>query len=181
MRNAGLETSSSLLPPLHILAAYGVFFTFGWLLFLRRDLVDRIGQHPWLYLSAGLTMSFVYLSIVARQPALATAARPAIAAIAAGLATWLLIYGLTGLFVRYFNGPRPVQRYLSDAAYWMYIVHLPFTIWLPGLLAPLAWPAMVKFGLVFGITTLATLITYHYLVRSTAIGVLLNGRRFGVL
>jgi glucan biosynthesis protein C len=36
----------------------------------------------------------------------------------------------------------------------------------------------VKFSFVIGLTTLITLVTYHYFVRSTVIGELLNGRRY---
>ena len=46
------------------------------------------------------------------------------------------------------------------------------------MLAPLALPAVVKFGLVLGVMTLAAITTYHFFVRSTAIGAFLNGRRF---
>ena len=60
----------------------------------------------------------------------------------------------------------------------MYIVHLPIVIAVPGVLAPWPLPAVVKFAITLAVTTVATLVSYHYLVRSTAIGVLLNGRRY---
>ena len=43
MAAAGLDTSAALLPPIRILVAYGVFFTFGWLLYRRRDLLETFG------------------------------------------------------------------------------------------------------------------------------------------
>jgi glucan biosynthesis protein C len=95
-----------------------------------------------------------------------------------GLSTWLLIVGIAGAFVSFLDRPRPVVRYLSDAAYWMYLVHLPVAIWVAGLLAPTALPAFVKFVVVLLTTTAVTLATYHLFVRSTAIGALLNGRRY---
>ena len=70
------------------------------------------------------------------------------------------------------------MRYVSDASYWMYLVHLPFAIGIPGVLAPAPLPAIVKFAITVAITTAATLVSYHYLVRATAIGALLNGRRY---
>ena len=60
----------------------------------------------------------------------------------------------------------------------MYLVHLPFTMLLPALLASIGLPAVVKFSLVLGVTTVITLITYHYWVRATFIGETLNGRRY---
>lgn len=73
---------------------------------------------------------------------------------------------------------RPLVRYLADASYWMYLVHLPVIIWTAGLLAPWSAPAGVKFVGVFIVTTAVTLLTYHGAVRSTAIGRFLNGRRY---
>jgi hypothetical protein len=60
----------------------------------------------------------------------------------------------------------------------MYLTHLVPTAWLPGVLARADAHAFVKFTFVFSLTTLITLMTYHYFVRSTVIGGLLNGRRY---
>jgi peptidoglycan/LPS O-acetylase OafA/YrhL len=91
---------------------------------------------------------------------------------------WLLILAIVGTFVSHFPQPTPLVRYLSDASYWMYIVHLPIVIAVPGVLAPSPLPALVKFAITLAVTTAVTLVTYHYLVRSTSIGALLNGRRY---
>ena len=96
----------------------------------------------------------------------------------AGVATWMLIYGIVGLFVHKLSQPRPLMRYLSDASYWMYILHLPLAIAVPGLLAPWNAPAPIKFAITLTAVTVVTVSSYHYLVRSTAIGALLNGRRY---
>src|SRR5699024_3777797 len=115
----GLDTSISWVPAPRVLIAYGVFFTFGWLVFVRRELVSTIGHRPWLYFAAAFVMSVAYMMSV-----VAHAATPALAGFVrsiaiAGVATWLWIYAVMGLFVRYFAHPRPLQRYLSDASYWM--------------------------------------------------------------
>jgi hypothetical protein len=82
------------------------------------------------------------------------------------------------LFVRYGDTPRPWVRYLATASSWMYLVHLPLTIWIPGFLAPVALPALVKGAIVLGVTGCLTLWTYDRFVRSTAVGALLNGPRY---
>src|SRR5262249_38278741 len=74
--------------------------------------------------------------------------------------------------------PIPLARYMADASYWMYLVHLPLTIVFPVFLRNLPLPTVVKFGAVLGVTTCITIITYHYWVRATAIGKVLNGRRY---
>ena len=174
MQSAAIDTATSLLPPLRVLAAYGVFFAFGWLLHRRRELLPVFARPTlaWPCLAGAVLASAACLAAaVGGQSHL-------VGVVLAAAATWLWIFGLTGLFLRWFAAARPLQRYLADGAYWIYLVHLPCTIWLPGLLAPLAWPAPVKFALVLGGTAMITVGSYDLFVRSTWIGAALNGRRF---
>ena len=94
------------------------------------------------------------------------------------LAVWLLVFGLTGLFLRYLDRPIPFMRYLSDSAYWMFVFHpipvLAFNILLSGM----AWNPYLKALANLAGTSLILLATYHFCVRSTAVGLLLNGRRY---
>jgi hypothetical protein len=60
----------------------------------------------------------------------------------------------------------------------VYLLHLPLTVILPGLIADWNIPATFKFLFVVSITTVICFVTYHYLVRSTFIGAFLNGRRY---
>ena len=178
MRGPALDTSSALLPPIRVLVAYGVFFTFGWLLFRRRDILESFGARWKTTLLIGAAGAVAYLMVTVGQR-VADPWRAHVAGCAlAGLTTWMLIYGIVGAFVRLVDRPSPIVRYLSDASYWMYIVHLPFTLVVPGLLAPAPLPALVKFTITAAVTTAVTLVSYHYLVRATAIGGLLNGRRY---
>lgn len=89
-----------------------------------------------------------------------------------------MVYGLFGLFLRYLNKPNSRWRYMADASYWIYIVHVPFVMLLPLLLASVPLPGIVKLALVVAAATGLTLLTYRYFVRSTFIGKQLNGRRY---
>jgi glucan biosynthesis protein C len=178
MSRPTLDTSFAFVPALRVLVAYAVFFTFGWLLFARREVVPAFGQRPWRYLSAAFLTSIIYMVIVVSTAATPTFAGHLAGISAAGIAMWLWIYGVTGFFVRYFEEARPLQRYLSDASYWMYLIHLPFAIWIPGVLAPRAIPGALKLLIVLAGTSAVTVATYHLFVRSTAIGAFLNGRKF---
>jgi surface polysaccharide O-acyltransferase-like enzyme len=178
MSIAGLDTSTSFTPPLRILIAYGVFFAFGWLLYLGRDLLEIFGRRWRWRLLTGTAFSGVYLATLLHPPFANAAANHLAGVGTASVAIWLLIFGITGLFVRYCARPSPLARYLADASYWMYLVHLPLTIWIPGLLASVVLPAVVKFSAVLSVTVCITLLTYYAFVRSTAVGALLNGRRY---
>jgi peptidoglycan/LPS O-acetylase OafA/YrhL len=178
MQGPALETSSALLPPIRILIAYGVFFTFGWLLYRRRDLVERVGERWKWRLLAGVAATIAYLAVLINQPFANPRLTHVTRCALSGVSMWMLILGIVGAFVRLVDRPSPIVRYLSDASYWMYIVHLPIVIAVPGVLAPSSLPAVVKFAITLAVTTAVTLVSYHYLVRSTAIGALLNGRRY---
>ena len=177
MPKPALDTSTAFLPAPAVLAAYGVFFTFGWLLFTRRHIVSEFARRPFILVGLAVLASVAYLA--AAIPYFPIPERAPLHAYAlAALAVWLWTYAVIGLFLRFAAEPRPLQRYISDGSYWIYLIHLPFTIWMPGLLAPLALPAVVKFAIVVSTTAVVTVATYHFFVRSTLIGAALNGRRF---
>jgi glucans biosynthesis protein C len=179
MTAPGLDTAPALLPPIRVLAAYGVFFSFGWLLFGHADIITLWGASWKVPLAAGVAAGAAYLFVTVAQTGFDDATVWHLTAVTlAGLSIWLLIFGIGGLFVRHLSTPRPLARYFSDASYWMYLTHLPLAVWLPGAFAHLAAPAFVKFSLVLGLTTLLTTVSYHYMVRSTVLGELLNGRRY---
>jgi glucan biosynthesis protein C len=95
-----------------------------------------------------------------------------------GLGAWLWVYGLMGVCVRYWTAEKPWVRYLADAAYWMYLMHLPLLVALEIPLAQLRWPIIAKLVVVCGITVVVLLVSYHLLVRSTFLGRWLNGHRY---
>lgn len=183
MQTGTLDVSDSFLPAPRVLCAYGVFFTFGWFLYQQRTILDTFSPRAWRSFTAGTVFFGLYIVLAEKAFTAYQAGTPSVAfylammsALAAAI--WFLIYGFIGLFLRYLEKPIPLGRYLADASYWMYLVHLPFTILLPALLASVQLPAIVKFSLVLSVTTAITLATYHYWVRSTFIGEALNGRRY---
>jgi hypothetical protein len=56
-------------------------------------------------------------------------------------------------------------------------VHVPIVLVLHVALSLVAWPTLVKFGIVVTVTTLVCLATYQIMVRHTFVGLVLNGRR----
>jgi hypothetical protein len=98
--------------------------------------------------------------------------------VAYAIGLWSWAFALLGLGLRFLNGFSPARRYLADASYWIYLAHLPLVLGLQLLMRdwPLPWP--IKFALLVGVTMAVLLISYHWLVRPTVIGALLNGRRY---
>jgi glucan biosynthesis protein C len=94
--------------------------------------------------------------------------------------TWSFIFGITGLFMRYGNNYSKRMRYISDSSYWVYLLHLPLTLLIPGLIADWSLHANLKLLVVVTSTTFICFVTYHYLVRGTFIGQFLNGRKYSI-
>jgi peptidoglycan/LPS O-acetylase OafA/YrhL len=95
-----------------------------------------------------------------------------------GLAMWYLVFGFMGFFQRFFRNPSPAMRYVSDSSYWLYLLHLPLLFWLAMYLAPYQMGSLAKFA-TYNILAVGLLMpTYHYFVRSTVIGRILNGRSY---
>lgn len=90
---------------------------------------------------------------------------------------WLLIFGFLGLAQRYLSRENNHMRYLADASYWMYLVHLPVVVWLQVSMVSLAAPGIVKFLAGMMATTAITLGSYAAFVRYTFIRAALNGLR----
>ena len=90
---------------------------------------------------------------------------------------WFMAYGLIGLFLRYMDRPSRRWRYVADASHWIYIVHVPFVMLLPLLLASVPLPAILKLALVSVTAIGLILLTCKYFVRPTFIGKQLNGHR----
>jgi peptidoglycan/LPS O-acetylase OafA/YrhL len=102
--------------------------------------------------------------------------RPAGAVLQPGYA-WAMSLGLIGLFHRLFPKPSPLVAWLADAAYWMYLAHVPLV--LAAQLAIREWPlpGIVKFLLILVAVTAVLLVSYAWCVRATIIGRILNGPR----
>jgi glucan biosynthesis protein C len=99
-------------------------------------------------------------------------------AIVQSLVIWLFIFGITGLFIRYTSNYSARMRYISDASYWVYLVHYTLTIFIAPLLFGWDVHAIIKFLTVIISTTIICFVTYHLFVRSTFIGKFLNGRKY---
>ncbi len=165
-------TEKILLDPI-ILGYYGGFFAVGCAVCLPNGHL-----HPGL---SRVTRHWGVLSIVSAL--LVTAA---IALVGPNLAasrafqiafSWAAILALLGMFHVLFSTPRPWVRWLSDASFWLYLMHLGLVAIFQGLVTPWPLPFYAKTVLIFVFTVAPLLVVYQYGVRFTPIGTLLNGKR----
>jgi len=165
----GPDTATGLLPVPHLLMFYGCFFWFGAATYAAEGAETPLGRRWPVVLPLAVAVLF--------PTAIATIGDRAVATILQPVFAWAMSLGLVGLFRRCFARERPAVRWLSDASYWMYLVHLPMVIVSQAALRDFAWPAVAKFVVVVVVVVAAALVTYRWCVRFTPIGWLLNGSR----
>ncbi len=169
-----LATPGGFRPELRILLAYLLFFGFGWVLYFERDVLDVLKHGGWFELSAGVAVTVIGYGVL-------TGVMPGrVWNLLGPLGTWLFLFGFLSISLRYLDQPVGWIRYLSDASYWMYLLHVPVLIWVQVLIAPLLLPPLSKGLLALAIAMPLLLASYHYAVRSTWIGEVLNGRRYSL-
>lgn len=177
-----LYASLSFVPNWRLVLGYGMYFGIGWLLYLKRELIPNFERFAWTHVLVALGIFFIVdpalrLGLLTGGPVSRFTAF-LWSMIAGATMIWLFFFGLTGLFLRHFNRPSPTIRYVVDAAFWIYLVHLPLAIWLPGAFSTLTLPAGIKILMVLAITYVVGFVSYDLFVRSTLLGSTLSGRRY---
>jgi glucans biosynthesis protein C len=171
----------SLKPNLAALVTYGTAFGFGWLLHRQPNLLTLLERRAWVYLGVALICTVSSLGIVgSTSPVLTPAPQNTTTLLYAALyslGAWSWSFALIGLALRFLSSFSPVRRYIADASYWVYIVHLPLVMFFQTLASRLEWSWMIELPLVIAATLIVAFSSYHLLVRFSIIGVVLNGRR----
>ncbi|KAF7767553.1 hypothetical protein PCIT_a4510 [Pseudoalteromonas citrea] len=70
-----------------------------------------------------------------------------------------------------------LTRYVSDASYWVYLVHVPILIYIQMPLLAFDIPIFLKFLISVVITLAMSFVSYHMLIRYSFMGKLLNGKK----
>lgn len=157
---------------------FALFFAFGWLLYHQKKHLDRFKKDDWLFAVIGTILFCVHYAIFRVQPVIEKTSGLYIFAAIKALSIWFSVFGIIGLFLRFFNTYSPVARYISDASYWVYLVHLPVVMFFQGLLINFDINPIFKFLVVLPCTLIVVLIMYNLMVRNTFIGKFLNGRKY---
>jgi glucans biosynthesis protein C len=178
----GVRTpDSSLVTNLQAVIGFGTAFGFGWLLHRQVDLI-RLLERRWLLNSVLavvlIAASFFLAVIISRRPPQIGYDPVRLAgAICYALAIWTTTFAAIGLALRFLSGFSPVRRYLADASYWLYLIHLPILMALQVAVSNLDWPWPIKFGTILLVALPLMFASYQLLVRYSFIGTVLNGRR----
>ncbi len=88
---------------------------------------------------------------------------------------WLAIFALMGLFLRYANQASARVRWISDSAYWIYLVHPVALFGVQLVLRDLSIALPLKLILTLAPTLGILFASYEWMVRGRWLGWLLNG------
>ncbi|TXG39301.1 acyltransferase family protein [Seonamhaeicola maritimus] len=171
MGTPSVATSNSFIPDFNTFIYYFAFYIIGWVLFKSKHLLESFMKHDWINTALAIIMFSIFFfmqSIISYE----------LKIIFKSIMVWFFIFGITGLFIRYTSNHSARMRYISDSSYWVYLVHLTFTAFIPAFIKDWAIPSTLKMLIVLLTTGVICFVSYHYLVRATFIGRFLNGRKY---
>jgi hypothetical protein len=176
-----LQPNGAFIPPWTEWLHNGLFYGFGLALYAHREalLAHYVRRWPW-YAGAGLALFFATGALFEARPRGADGLPEALrlgVALAYNATAWCWSLALIGGFLAHVPRRSAWLGYLADSSYWVYLVHMPMTIGFGALLFGLEWPAGAKICINIAATSLLSLASYHLLVRYTAVGALLSGKR----
>ena len=190
----GIDTRAGFIPDPLLFIIYLFFFLIGWVFYAHRELIGEIKTGAW-YRTIGGTclllgaMTFTIVHVLLGVDPTTSAMPPEFRGTLRGTSFiasqllqsfgfWLFVLGIIGLAERAFQNASPLVRYLVDASYWIYLAHLPLAMLLPTLMHDTRMPGILKMTISIILVTIPLLVTYHFFVRATVIGRLLNGRKY---
>ena len=168
---AGGSASNSLIPVPTLFAYYSLFFVFGWLLSGQSELIEQLKRGAWLRLAAGVLIAlpafYLFYDSVAFTGGVGTpgvltdiGALRLYGLFAVGIVCWLTLFGIWGVLARHVRQESRVLRYLADASFWIYLVHIPFLVALQSTLSTTDLAIPVRWGVAVTGTFLLALGSY---------------------
>jgi glucans biosynthesis protein C len=172
---AGGTASNSLVPAPTLFAYYSFFFFFGWLLSGQDQLLEELKRGAWLRLLAGVLIAVpAFLLFYDSGDFTGNVGTPGILAeidalrlyglFTVGLVCWFSLFGIWGVLARNVRRESAVLRYLSDASFWIYLIHIPFLVALQSSLGKTDLSIPSRYALTVG-GTLALAVGTYALIR----------------
>jgi ABC-type multidrug transport system ATPase subunit/fucose 4-O-acetylase-like acetyltransferase len=182
----GLPTPDiGLTPKIPAMAGFGTAFGLGWLLHRQSELLDGLRERWPVNLALALGLTVVCLLMVGPTPDMSNPTAiggPAwsriVYAACYTASIWYWVFGLIGFAMRFCGQANAAMRYVADSSYWLYLAHMPIVFLLQVVVMDLPWHWTIKFPLIVATSLGVLWVSYHYLVRPTFIGGVLNGRRY---
>ena len=165
-------------PVLSKLIYYAIYFFVGTTLYRHRESLHLHSRYGKTYLMiAGILFAAILPMIHEHLTVTLVGSRLAVLAGLLSLFAWITTFGLFAIFLKTKYGNNAATRYLAEASFWIYLIHLPFVGLAQIAIAQMPVPTVGKFLFAGTIALLMSLLTYHAFVRDKWIGHFLDGRR----
>ena len=181
MNHWGVDTpDKSLIPNIPVTLLYGSFFLFGWCVHRQSELMEKFASLSWgkVLLAISAITGTILLS---KFEANLAHSQYFILKITFLLSYSMMMWSLVSLTIAackiLFKRQSKHVRYIADASYWLYLIHLPIVIWLQIAFAELALYWAIKLVSICVLTLIISLALYDAFIRSTFIGATLNGKK----
>lgn len=174
-----VEPYTGLTPKIPLYLYYGFFFFLGYT--IHRYYINQLNvftENAISFFIIGITMvplvwHFCYLPDNGNAPVIMYLFIRFLAA----SQTIFLLFGFLGVFLKFSRSESHILRYISDASYWMYLIHMPIVVWMQIWFIDSVVPPLLRFWIINVATIGICMITYALFVRYTFIGKVLNGPR----
>ena len=165
------------LPVLSKLVYYAIYFFVGVALYRHRAALHLHARFGQAYLVVASLLFAATLPMIHEHQTLAlTGGRLILMSSLLALFAWYATFGLLAVSLRTKHGDHAITRYLAEASFWIYIVHLPFVGLTHVAIAQMPVPTIAKFFLAGMIPLSISLMTYQVFVREKWLGLFLDGR-----
>jgi glucans biosynthesis protein C len=174
-----LHVDTGIIPQIPYLSFFGYFFFLGWV--INRNAAKAfswMAEKTWFFLTVGIALSvfLFWLEFSGRYTVDQNIEAVGIK-ILASLQIITLVLGSVGFFLRMWQTESKTWKYLSDASYWMYLIHLSLVVTGQVLMLSVRINGVLKFIIILIATMIITLATYHFFIRFSIIGEWLHGKR----
>jgi len=160
--------------------ASALYFSFGYGLYKKTNLLNFMKRHWIKYMGASTFFFVLYLLTYKNFDYLDPTTWETWYIPYIGLKSIngvLFSYALIGFAEEKFGAYSSVLRFISDSSYWIYLIHFPLVTLITFSMFNITLFLELKFIIAIIVTSIIGLISYKYMVRSTLIGVLLNGKK----
>ncbi len=188
---APFPTPNSFMPQWWSYSYYGLFFFAGWHFFYHKNYLDEIKLHLRKLISFSIVAFVAYIVLIPStdfsnglppeilEPYVGFAFDPRKFVIVL-LQAYLSVY-LTLIFLYFgkvlLSRENKYMRYITDASYWIYIIHVPLLLVIQISITRTNWPVLIKFTTSIVIAFAIALFIYDSVVRYSFIGTMLNGKK----
>ena len=171
-------TDTSIIPKrINNLFFYGYMVFVGWLFNKRADIFSHLSNKFNLFLWSGVILSFFLFYIDWINQSFYSPWVLLLMKFGSSFQVLLLVLGFIGLFLHLFKTESKTWKYISDASYWVHLIHLSIVMTFQVIFLHSNIPGVIRFPLVLALAVLLSFFTYQWFVRYTFIGTMLHGPR----